>query len=149
MAILRTWDCWGVTRMHHHPYASCKCLFMEVVNRITCKKVLHKELVWLHLKPSLTPLSHLTLYTDSIIMCVLSGCNVTHTPTNKDQATACVYLPRSALWLWEQQVNTSPLYKQVGPVETLTPFSSSHLFPKGISVSTDMLGFNYGMGSSF
>lgn len=58
--------------------------------------------------------SHPPFYIDSHNVCVFEIQCHTHTPTNTHQATAQVYLPQSALWLWEQQVNTSLLYKQVG-----------------------------------
>ena len=58
------------------------------------------------------------------MMSVLSRRNVTHTPINTLLATVQVYLPQSALWLWERQVNTyTLLYKQDGPVVPLTLFS--------------------------
>lgn len=58
------------------------------------------------------------------MMSILSRRNVTHTRTNTLWATVQVYLPQSALWLWERQVNTfTLLYKQAGPAVPLTLFS--------------------------
>lgn len=59
------------------------------------------------------------------------------TPKNKKktaQLTAVqVYLPQSALWLWEQQVTTfTLLYKQAGPALPRTLFSFHSHFCRGI-----------------
>lgn len=72
---------------------------------------------------------------------LLSKHSITHTDTNTQQATALVYLPHSALWLWERQVNTLLLYKQVGPVEPLTLFSSPQSFLERNIVSTNSFYF--------
>lgn len=87
--------------------------------------------------------SHPPFYIDSHNVCVFIKIQChTHTPTNTHQATAQVYPPQSVLWLWEQQRNTSLLYKQVGPLVPLTLLSSSQSSLERNTVSTDKFPFN-------